>query len=91
MEFKLNAYLETLKLYVPIVDRVHGKAHPEFNEVHRLFDEFMEKKDGGNLDEVFARLREVTSNYRVPEDTCESYEAVYMMLAELEDYYGAGR
>ncbi len=90
MENKLNDYLEKLKLYVPIVDRVHGKAHPEFNEVHRLFKDFLEKKDNSDkLGEVFSQLREVTSNYTVPSDTCESYEAVYLMLEELDNYYTA--
>ena len=29
-------HMETLKMYVPIVARVHGKEHPEFHDVHRL-------------------------------------------------------
>ncbi|MGI6499248.1 MAG: hypothetical protein ACOX0U_10745 [Oscillospiraceae bacterium] len=39
------------------------------------------------LNEEFARLREVTNDYTVPDDVCESYEAVYNMLAELDKAY----
>jgi iron-sulfur cluster repair protein YtfE (RIC family) len=41
------------------------------------------------LNEEFAKLREITNNYTVPDDVCESYEAVYNMLAELDKAYQA--
>ncbi len=83
---------KTLELYVPIVARVHGDSHPEFHEVRKLFDIINEKtKEAGsekpNLDEEFAKLREITDNYTVPDDVCESYEAVYNMLAEVDRAY----
>lgn len=85
-------YFTKLKQYVPIVDRVHGGNHPEFHEVRKLYDIITEKtKDAGasnpELNKEFAKLREITDNYRVPEDVCESYEAVYSMLAELDKAY----
>ena len=81
-----------LEQYVPIVDRVHGDKHPEFHEVRKLFESINDKaKKAGSgkpdLDEEFSRLREVTNNYTVPADVCESYEAVYNMLAEVERAY----
>ena len=84
--------LEILEQYVPIVARVHGGTHPEFLEVRKLFDLMNAKiKEAGTkkpkIDDEFKRLREVTNNYRVPSDTCESYEAVYKMLAELDEAY----
>jgi regulator of cell morphogenesis and NO signaling len=39
------------------------------------------------LKEEFEKLREITNNYTVPTDVCESYEAVYNMLAELDKAY----
>jgi regulator of cell morphogenesis and NO signaling len=83
---------KTLEQYVPIVARVHGGNHPEFHEVHKLFDEISEKtkKAGSNkpeLNEEFAKLREITDNYKVPGDVCESFEAVYSMLAEIDRAY----
>lgn len=85
-------HLKTLNQYVPIVSKVHGKSHPEFYEVDRLFVELtgIIKKAGSNIpriSEEFLKLREVTNNYTVPDDVCESYEAVYDMLSELDKAY----
>ena len=87
-------HFKTLKQYVPIVARVHGGNHPEFHEVRGLFDTIIEKtKEAGankpELDEEFSKLREITDNYTVPGDVCESYEAVYTMLAEIDEGYHA--
>jgi regulator of cell morphogenesis and NO signaling len=87
-------YLQTLKQYVPVVARVHGKSHPEFYDVQKLFDTINLKitKSGTQLPELkeeFAGLRKITDNYTVPGDVCESYEAVYNMLSELDQAYSA--
>lgn len=87
-------FFQTLKQYVPIVARVHGGHHPEFHEVRKVVDAIMEKtKEAGTnkptLNEEFAKLRELTDNYTVPADVCESYEAVYRMLAEIDKAYHA--
>lgn len=84
--------LNTLGQYVPVVDRVHGENHPEFHDVRKVFNEINQKaKRAGdnkvNLDNEFKQLREITDNYTVPGDVCESYEAVYNMLSELDDAY----
>jgi regulator of cell morphogenesis and NO signaling len=84
--------LKTLEQYVPIVDRVHGPSHPEFHDVRKLFEgiSLKVKKAGANkleLDNEFKQLREVTDNYKVPGDVCESYEAVYNMLSEIDKAY----
>lgn len=84
--------LKTLEQYVPIVDRVHGSSHPEFHDVRRLFEKINLKvnktgADTPELDTEFKQLREITDNYSVPDDVCESYEAVYNMLAELDEAY----
>ena len=82
-------HMETLKMYVPIVARVHGKEHPEFHDVHKLFSAIEKKmKTGGHeLTEEFEGLRKVTDNYTVPGGVCESYEAVYNMLSEMDRAY----
>jgi regulator of cell morphogenesis and NO signaling len=89
-----DRYFKTLEQYVPIVARVHGDNHPEFHEVHKLFDIIKKKtQEAGTekpqLNEEFAKLREITNNYTVPVDVCESYEAVYKMLAEVDKTYQA--
>ena len=87
--------MKTLKQYVPVVARVHGGNHPEFHEVQTLFNAIAEKTKGKgsvmpDLKEEFARLRVITDQYTVPGDVCESYEAVYQMLAKLDEAYHAG-
>ncbi|MDR7869374.1 MAG: iron-sulfur cluster repair di-iron protein, ric [Tissierellaceae bacterium] len=86
--------LGRLEQYVPIVARVHGGSHPEFYDVKRVFDEIYVKvmksgSDKPDLDSEFIELREITDNYTVPGDVCESYEAVYNMLKEIDKAYQA--
>lgn len=83
-----------LEQFVPIVARVHGGAHPEFYDVQKLFNAInakikQAKSEKPNLDNEFKQLREVTRNFSVPDDVCETYEAVYNMLAELDKAYQA--
>lgn len=78
--------------YVPVVDRVHGTNHPEFHEVRRLFDTIIKKTKANNqvkpdLNEEFAQLRKITQNYTIPGDVCETFEAVYTMLKEINEAY----
>ena len=85
-------HMEKLELYVPVVAKVHGASHPEFYEVRILFDAINKKiTEAGSgrpeLAEEFESLRKVTSDYTVPTDTCESYEAVYDMLKEWDEAY----
>lgn len=89
-----KATLKRLEQFVPVVDRVHGAHHPEFHDVKRVFEEINEKikatsKDKPNLDNEFKELREITDNYTVPGDVCESYEAVFKMLSLVEEAYKA--
>lgn len=81
-----------LDMYVPIVARVHGASHPEFLEVRKIYDELRpffadsishkeQVKDG------FGRLKALTTDYTVPNDVCETYEAVYGMLQALDQAF----
>lgn len=84
--------LKKLELFVPVVARVHGGTHPEFHDVRKVFDEISAKiKEAGSekpeLDNEFKQMREITGNYIVPADVCESYEAVFHMLAEMDEAY----
>ena len=96
MDYKLyfdtwDKHIERLEQYTPVVERVHGESHPEFYEVRSLFDQINEKSknhsDDLDLNDEFNKLRECTNNYQVPEDVCETYEAVYSMLEELDKAY----
>ncbi|NLK07090.1 MAG: iron-sulfur cluster repair di-iron protein, ric [Firmicutes bacterium] len=84
-----EAHLDKLKLFVPVVDRVHGNSHPEFHDVRKIFEVIDDKIKAAGVDQPdlsseFARLREITDHYTVPNDVCESYAAVYNMLKELD-------
>lgn len=81
--------LKILEQYVPIVARVHGSNHPEFYEVKKVFEKLDSKIKSNNneLKDDFNKLREITNNYTVPNDVCESFEAVYVMLSELDNSY----
>lgn len=86
--------IPTLERFVPIVAKVHGKHHPEFYDVRKVFDTMIEKTRAAGVGKVelndeFVKLREITDNYTVPGDVCESYEAVYNMLSELDEAYKA--
>lgn len=85
-------YLGKLEQYVPIVERVHGESHPEFYDVRKVFDELLTKikqapSEKPDLAHEFKQLRNITSNYSIPEDVCESYTAVYEMLAKIDKAY----
>lgn len=84
-----DTYLERLTMFVPIVDKVHGKHHPEFHDVRRVFETMKDKieKEDFILDNEFKELKIITNNYEVPNDVCESYEAVYHMLENLNNAY----
>lgn len=82
--------MPTLIQYVPVVQRVHGAHHPEFHQVRAVFDGILAKTKVSmtpDLNEEFAQLRSITNNYAVPDDVCESYEAVYDMLKALDVAY----
>lgn len=82
--------MPTLIQYVPVVQRVHGAHHPEFHQVRIVFDAISTKLKHSNpldLNEEFAQLRSITNNYAIPDDVCESYEAVYDMLKALDVAY----
>lgn len=84
--------LSKLEQYVPVVARVHGGTHPIFFEVQKVYNTINTKikKAGREKPEIadeLKQLRELTNNYNVPNDVCESYEAVYEMLAEIDKEY----
>lgn len=84
----LKDNIERLNQYVPIVAKVHGNDHPEILEVKKVFEELTSKLENKQeLTIEFDKLRQITNNYLVPSDVCESYEAVYQMLEELDNAY----
>ena len=52
-----------------------------------LLQEKLAAPDQAQLADEFAKLRQITADYTVPADVCDSYAAVYQMLAELDQAY----
>lgn len=65
----------------PVVERVHGKNHPEMTRVRQLTEQLMATADPTRTAALFAELRAVTDNYEIPGDVCEAFEATYQSLA----------
>ncbi len=89
-----NKYSEKLDMFSMAITRAHGKSHPETFEVRELYEKISKKikenpNDNLNLDEEFNQLRKVTDNYKIPDDVCETYEATYNMLLEIDEAYSA--
>lgn len=90
----VNNHFKQLDLFTSAITRAHGKNHPEAFEVRELFSKIKEKTQAAgianpNLDTEFSKLREVTNQYAVPDDVCETYAAVYNMLSEIDRAYQA--
>lgn len=90
---KNNEILQQLNLFVPVVNKVHGKNHPEFNDVKRNYEVINSKLNANNfnLKDEFINFRKITNNYQIPNDVCESYEVVYSMLEKLDNSFNKAR
>ena len=78
---------EKLDLYTTAITRAHGKNHPESFDVRDLYTELepaILNEDSETVTTIFGKLREVTSNYEIPNDVCETFEATYKMLGEMD-------
>lgn len=83
-ELKIN-YFDKLDKFITVVDRVHGNSHPEIHEVKRIWEIINRKiklsKDiKPELTNEFLELKNITNNYFVPGDVCETFEWVYNVL-----------
>lgn len=81
-----KAAFDKLDQYLPIVERVHGPHHEEIYAVGDTYRDIRSKVKGGteDLSGQFEEIRKITNNYAVPNDVCESYEAVYETLEQLD-------
>lgn len=88
----LNRHQEKLELYTTAITRAHGAHHPEVFEVKKLYTVIQAKINAAgselvDLEPEFAALRKLTNNYEVPGDVCETFAAVYHMLAKADAAY----
>ena len=80
---------EKIDLYTKAIVRAHGDHHPEFANIRHSFESILEKQadEDADLTAEFKDLREVTNNYNVPADTCETTVATFDLLKEADELY----
>lgn len=88
----IDTHAEKLDLYTTAITRAHGKNHPEAFDVRDIYVDLKEKTDAAkpnqpDLNSEFTELREITDNYTIPGDVCETFAAVYNMLKEANSIY----
>lgn len=78
-----------LTLYTGAITKVHGQNHPEVFEVREVYEDLVSKAKHSAEDyqEEFDKLRQITDNYHIPDDVCETYTAVYQYLEEADYIY----
>lgn len=70
--------------YAPIIERVHGENHPEFTRLRELTEQLVQAGPATDTAPLFAELRTLTNGYVTPDDTCETVEATYQALQQLD-------
>ena len=75
-----SQHLTEAAKFAPLIERVHGEHHPELTRVRELTEQLQDADSPETAAELFAELRSVTSNYKVPSDGCEAYQATYHAL-----------
>ncbi|MEE8704598.1 MAG: hypothetical protein SOH58_06275 [Olsenella sp.] len=77
---------EKLDLFTKAITRAHGARHPEVFGVREVYQRIQGKVRGGDLDlaDEFARLRELTGGYAVPDDACGAMSETYGLLAKFD-------
>lgn len=74
--------------FAAIIERVHGQNHPELTRVREITAELTPKPCQSDVAALFSELREVTDNYAIPADVCETFEATYQALQEAKSELG---
>lgn len=76
----MTAPLTQAAEYAPVIERVHGANHPELTRVRELTEQLVSSDKDADTSDLFAELRTVTNGYAIPDDVCETFEAVYRAL-----------
>ncbi|MGX7108487.1 hypothetical protein [Facklamia miroungae] len=79
---------DKLSTYLNAICKVHGSHHPEVYDVRANYEMILDNID--NEEKVGVLLEEMddlSNHFEVPNDTCETYQAVYQDLARLYGLY----
>jgi iron-sulfur cluster repair protein YtfE (RIC family) len=78
-----------LGMLIPAVQKVHGSAHPELQEVGQLYAALKEKLEAGasaaETTPLVERLRTLTNQYTVPSDACLAFRKTYAALSKIDE------
>lgn len=75
--------IQKLLEILPVLERVHGKEHPEIIEVKKLTYSFIANVFNENRVAIFKEIYNTTNGFEVPNGTCETYELSYKLLKEI--------
>ncbi|OPX42100.1 iron-sulfur cluster repair protein YtfE [Ruminiclostridium hungatei] len=71
------------ELLFPLINEYEGKPSQQlFQEIRRVMEETEDEHEGAG--HILKELRNITSEYVVPEDGCVTYELAYSKLREIE-------
>ena len=80
---------QELNTLLPVVQRVHGEAHPELADVGRLFTTLRERLEAGASAEeacpLMDQIRGLTKDYTVPADACPAFRKTYAALSRVDE------
>jgi len=80
--------LKELNIVLPVVQRVHGDAHPELAKVSQLVDDLQAGLSKGNnsteLCKILDQLHKVTNGYTVTSDACGGFQKEYQLLSQID-------
>ncbi len=88
----LKEEVPLIEEYMPVLVKVHGENHPELAQVQEVFLKLNKKVQAEDIDQLdiapeFMEIRQITNNYTIPKDACETYIATYEMLQAVEIAY----
>lgn len=84
-----NRHIEKAAQLAPIIERVHGKHHPEITRVRQIIEKLQSSDSTTKTMTLFQELRTVTENYAIPKDVCEAFEATYRALERADKHLTA--
>jgi len=82
MELEEHLIKEETIQYPAIRQYLKTRSHDDLNKAIAVISELQDEHTGaGN---ILKELREVTNDYEIPNDVCETFELTYMKLQEME-------
>jgi regulator of cell morphogenesis and NO signaling len=82
MELEEHLMKEETIQYPAIRKYLESNSNTDLNEAVRIIEEL--ENEHSNAGDILKELREVTNDYQIPEDVCETFELTYEKLQELE-------